>query len=62
MNKYLTIYNVVTKKSVPFLIMPNGEIKINSSNILDDEDNCIVSLTKKFFEHSQDFRKRNKRI
>lgn len=56
---YLTVLNVYEKKlrSVPFLIQKNGEIKINSTNPNDNDESCIVSLTKKFYEYSQDWRK-----
>lgn len=52
---YLTVLNKFSKKDIPFLIMPNGEIKINSTNSADDEDTCYVTLSKVFYNNSIDF-------
>lgn len=56
---YLTVLNILEKRlrSVPFLIEESGEIRINSTNPNDNDESCIVSLTKKFYEYSQDWRK-----
>jgi hypothetical protein len=52
---YLTVLNKETHLSVPFLLLPNGEVKLNSTNKKDTEDSCIVTLTKIYYEYSMDF-------
>lgn len=54
---YLTVINQYTGKPVPFLTMSNGEIKIMSTNPEDNDENCIVTLTNKFYYTSQEFHK-----
>lgn len=55
--KYFTIWNKDTCLSVPFAVLPNGEIQIKSSNPKDNEDTCIVLLGNIFHEYSIDYQK-----
>lgn len=59
---YLTVINEKTNRSVPFVLINNGEIKITSSNPLDDEENCTVIISSVFYEYSIDFGRIAKRI
>lgn len=49
---YLTVINKYTKLPVSFFIEEDGEIKITSSDPRDNDETCIVTLTKTFHEKS----------
>jgi hypothetical protein len=54
MNRYLTVFNKLTHKSVPFIRNQFNEIIINSVRPEDADENCIVTLSSTFMEFSQD--------
>jgi hypothetical protein len=60
MNRYLTVYNRVTHRSVPFFRNKYGEVVLNSMLPEDTETNCIVQITDKFYEYSIDLEQTKK--
>ncbi len=62
LGKYLTVINKHTRKAVPFVQLPNGEIQIVSTDPANNEDTCIVTLANIFYEFSGDFVQYHERI
>jgi hypothetical protein len=57
---YLTVYNRLTRHSVPFYRNQFDEIVLNSLRPEDTEDNCIVKITEMFHTYSLDLEQTKK--
>jgi hypothetical protein len=62
MNHYLTVYNKVTHRSVPFYRNKYNEICLNSLLPEDTESNCIVTVTDTYYEYSIDLDQTCKKV
>lgn len=55
MTKYINVINKFTKRSVPFVVLKNGEIQIVSADPSNNEDTCIVVTREVFDFYSHDY-------
>jgi hypothetical protein len=60
MSRYITVFNKVTKRSVPFFYNAYDEVVINSIRPEDNPDSCYVSITDLFYEYSIDLEQTKK--